>query len=209
MIINTNLANLLGEDIDTDLLANVAALLDDAEEDANPLSRLSTGRRITVNRVAAGLDPNRLSSDIRLRVNNNLGNIGAIVNQTQEFTIGTASRPWGAIYAQNGVIQTSDMNKKRLIKDSDLGLPFVMALKPVSFAWRNSTSTKPVFGFLGQDVEKALGGRGFSGLQKGDAGYSLRYVDFIAPMVKAMQQQQSQIDALKQEIVALKQALSK
>lgn len=208
MIINTNLANLLGDDIDTDVLANVAALLDDAEEDAD---RLSTGNRISVNRTNAGLDPNRLSSGLRINPIDPglLGNIRVIVNQTQEFTIGTASRPWGAIYAQNGVIQTSDMNKKRLIKDSDLGLPFVMALKPVSFAWRNSTSTKPVFGFLGQDVEKALGGRGFSGLQKGDEGYSLRYVDFIAPMVKAMQQQQSQIDALKQEIVALKQALSK
>lgn len=130
-----------------------------------------------------------------------------ITNQqegTQEFNLGTNSRPWGSIYTQNGVIQTSDMNAKRFIRDCDLGLSFVLGLRPVSFTWRNQRSMVPTFGFLGQEVETALKGRGFAGLHQDNGGYSLRYVDFIAPMVKSIQQQQEQIKALKKEISELR-----
>ena len=207
MIINVNSQQLISA-MDTEraeLLSNVATLLAETSDDG----RLSSGDRIIINRNASALG--RLDTGDLLGNVFDPGNLGTIIqyNETQEFSLGTASRPWGAIYAQNGVIQTSDANRKRLIKESNLGLSFVMSLKPVSYAWRNSVSTVPNFGFLGHEVEEALGGRKFGGLNKSDEGYSLRYVDFIAPMVKAMQQQQQQIDSLKREIQLLRDSLSK
>lgn len=208
-IYNTGIATLIGSltEDGLDRISDLDVVAAESEEEVGVRSNAAT--LINNNRVTSGLGVSRLNVGLT-------GVVSAlpdldfdiVVRQTQEYAIGTPSRPWGAIYAQNGVIQTSDMNKKRLIKESELGLSFVMALKPVSFAWRNSGSTTPVFGFLGQDVEKALGGKRFSGLKKGDEGYSLRYVDFIAPMVKAMQQQQQQIEILKKEIATLKLKLS-
>ena len=145
-----------------------------------------------------------------------LGSVGTILpgvitpTSSEEFNLGSPDRPWGAVYSQLGVVQTSDMNAKRFISDSELGLSFVMALRPVSFTWRNESSTTPTFGFLGQQVEEALGGRGFGGLQHNeDIGYSLRYVDFIAPLTKAVQQQQEQIQSLKKELSQLRSMISR
>ena len=54
-------------------------------------------------------------------------------------------------------------------------------------------------GFLAQEVEKAANEAGydFSGVQKPanpDELYSLRYSDFVMPLVKAVQEQQEIID---------------
>jgi trimeric autotransporter adhesin len=59
-------------------------------------------------------------------------------------------------------------------------------------------------GFLAQDVEAAAKASGFNfpGIdapRNSKEVYTLRYVDFIMPMVKAIQQQQVIIDNLKSE----------
>jgi hypothetical protein len=57
-------------------------------------------------------------------------------------------------------------------------------------------------------VEEALNKAGATNngiITKDDAGmYSVRYNDFIAPMVKAIQEQQQLIELLQKEIEALK-----
>ena len=58
------------------------------------------------------------------------------------------------------------------------------------------------FGFLAQDVEQAARESGFEfpgiDVTKNESEvYTLRYVDFIMPMVKSIQEQQMIIDALK------------
>jgi len=143
------------------------------------------------------------------------GSFGAVFNfgngdveQTQEFTLGTPSRPWGAIYAELGVITTSDRDAKRFIKDSTLGLGFIMQLRPVSFSLLSKNNSDATYGFIGQEVETALKGNNFSGLLKSDSGYALRYADFIAPMVKAMQQQQTQIKAMEESLSLLRREIN-
>ena len=64
-------------------------------------------------------------------------------------------------------------------------------------------------GFLAQDVEQAArdAGYDFSGIQKpANPGelYSLRYSDFVMPLVKAVQEQQEIIDAQHDDIEKLK-----
>ena len=68
---------------------------------------------------------------------------------------------------------------------------------------------KRFIGFLAQDVEKAAHAAGFDfpGIdvpQTNTDVYTLRYVDFIMPMVKAMQEQQGMIQAQQQQIAELK-----
>ena len=68
-------------------------------------------------------------------------------------------------------------------------------------------------GFLAQDVEAAAKsiGYNFSGVDvpKNGGLYSLKYSDFVMPMVKAIQEQQQQIEDLKRQNELLIKRLEK
>ncbi len=49
------------------------------------------------------------------------------------YSMGKSGRRWSAIWAANGTIQTSDMRDKRDVAESDLGLDFILALRPISY----------------------------------------------------------------------------
>ncbi len=103
----------------------------------------------------------------------------------------------------------SDLRAKRDIRDLDLGLDFVLALRPVQFRMVQGNGRVDL-GFLGQDVETLLGD-GYNVLGIGgdrERTLSLRYTDFIAPLVKAVQEQQVQIEAQRGEIELLKAKLA-
>ena len=106
----------------------------------------------------------------------------------------------------------SDERAKEDIQDLDLGLDFVMSLRPVSFQLIKGNGRTDM-GFIAQDIETLLGdGYNVLGIgQDKDRTLSLRYTDFIAPMVKAIQQQQAEIQArdhriqqLESDVAALK-----
>jgi hypothetical protein len=111
----------------------------------------------------------------------------------------------------------SDRRGKADIEDIPLGLEFIRALKPVVFTLKNGNGRLDL-GFIAQDIEELIGtdynllGIGAAEERK----LSLRYTDFIAPMVKAIQQQQEIIDSqdallhqLQDEQTALKHRLAK
>ena len=120
------------------------------------------------------------------------------------------------VYATNGTIQTSDQNEKNTIANSDLGLDFVKQLSPKSYKFNGKTRTH--YGLIAQDVETVLSDinkptTDFAGFIKGDISeeqdgsnyrYGLRYTEFISPLIKAIQEQQEQIEALQAEINTLK-----
>ena len=118
----------------------------------------------------------------------------------------------------------SDARFKTNIKDNVAGMSFVMKLRPVTYNVRpkelhriwgtpDSVVNKMDFtdaeketriGFIAQDVEKAAQESGFNfpgiDVPRNDKEvYTLRYVDFIMPMVKGMQEQQQMIDDLKKQ----------
>ncbi len=98
----------------------------------------------------------------------------------------------------------SDIRAKTNIQGLDLGLDFVMALRPVSFTLKQGNGRTDL-GFIAQDVE-TLVGDGYNVLGIGgdkDRTLSLRYTDFIAPMVKAIQEQQATITAQQAAMAAL------
>ena len=98
----------------------------------------------------------------------------------------------------------SDVRLKENIRDLGLGLDFVMQLRPVSFSMKQGNGRTDM-GFLAQDLEALLGDDynvlGIGGDK--DRTLSLRGTDLIAPLVKAVQEQQSQIDELRAQVQAL------
>lgn len=201
----SSLTGSLLDDLNPDVVAAVGALLDAEEESTSTLG--------TVAAPVTAIDPAILGAGNV--VNGPWGNIyivpgsGEEVTQNQEFTLGTASRPWGAIYAELGVIETSDARSKSFVTDSTLGRDFILGLKPVSYTLKKYPSSTASFGFLGQDVEKALKGMPFAGLVKEDGNYALRYTHFIAPLVKCVQQQQAQIDRMAEDLMMLKMEIER
>jgi hypothetical protein len=103
---------------------------------------------------------------------------------------------------------TSDRREKKDIQDISRGLEFIKALRPVEFRM-NKGNDRVDFGFLAQDIETLLGEK-FNILGIGadqNRTLSLRYTDFIAPMVKALQEQQGQIQQQQEIISAMRSEL--
>ncbi len=118
---------------------------------------------------------------------------GATVDASNHVRIGDTNVT--QIGGQVAWSNLSDARAKSDIRDLDLGLDFVLALRPVSFTLKTGDGRTDM-GFLAQDVEAVLGD-GYSVLGIGgdkDRTLSLRYTDLIAPMVKAIQEQQTQIE---------------
>jgi trimeric autotransporter adhesin len=124
---------------------------------------------------------------------------GAIVDASNHVQIGnTIVTQIGGQVAWSNL---SDARHKSSIRDLDLGRDLIMALRPVSYTVDGGDGRTDM-GFLAQDVE-ALVGDGYSVLGVGadpDRTLSLRYTDLIAPLVKAVQEQQAQISAQEQTI---------
>ncbi|NVO19044.1 MAG: tail fiber domain-containing protein [Bacteroidetes bacterium] len=141
---------------------------------------------------------------------------------TSGISCGNSTYKWSAIWSTNGTIQTSDERDKQNIRSLGYGINTVMALKPISFQWKNEQSrmgTGTNLGFVAQDLEKvipdavvhsyvsqeeidkaALAGRG----NIEPDNYGVKYSELIPVLVKAIQDQQSQIEELKKEVETLK-----
>ena len=146
--------------------------------------------------------------------------------------IGTGSYRWGQIYSTSSSISTSDRTLKNTIQSSDLGLDFIKKLNPVSYKFNDGTSGRTHYGLISQDVETVLTSLGKTGVdfggfckdkntrvetkpdengemidvqieEEGDT-YSLRYEEFIGPLVKAIQELTTKIEILEQDNIALR-----
>lgn len=77
--------------------------------------------------------------------------------------LGAPNHKWGALYAQNGAIQTSDRNLKKDIHEiDDKYVDLFMKLLPVSFKFNDGVRTH--IGFISQDVEEAMADVGLTDL---------------------------------------------
>lgn len=139
-------------------------------------------------------------------------NAGLMPCTDNSLKVGCTAHRWNEIFCTNGTINTSDSRSKTSIQNTTLGLDFINALRPVSYKWLegekvniidsngNSTLTvKPGLrkhqGMIAQEVkavmdEQKIDTNDFAGyIYDEDAdSYGLRYTEFIAPMVKAVQE---------------------
>ncbi len=128
----------------------------------------------------------------------------------------------------------SDSRYKRNIKENVQGIEFIMKLRPVTYNLDITGISKKLdegrghemdiyskqavqekeqilfSGFIAQEVEAAAqeSGYDFSGVDKPkneNDFYGLRYAEFVVPLVKAVQEQQQQMNEMKTEIYLLKE----
>ena len=93
------------------------------------------------------------------------------------MTLGSSSARWVQLYADTATISTSDVNKKKDIVNTTLGLDFIKALRPVSYKWKKTDGGKDGVrdhqGFIAQEVKTLLDAQ--SGT---DASSQALWVDF-------------------------------
>jgi hypothetical protein len=145
-------------------------------------------------------------------------------------TLGTSSLCWSNVYAAAGVTSCSDVKYKEKTVRTPLGLNFINALVPVEFEFAKTgkriMKQKGKFhGLIASEVEQALLDVGynpdfFAGIEKtadkdGDIWYGLKYEQLIGPLIKAVQESNSEmikavqklnskIKVLEEEVNALK-----
>lgn len=161
----------------------------------------------------------------------NVGHYGSVSNSVE---IGNFSVGW--IGGQVGWSTYSDKRIKENIKEDVKGLEFIMKLKPVTYnlnihkqhdmvnqgkkindekEWpdKYKIESKRITGFIAQEVEEAAKqiNYDFDGVTKPENPnglYSLRYSEFVVPLVKAMQEQQQMIDKMEQRIKELEKKIA-
>jgi hypothetical protein len=155
----------------------------------------------------------------------NAGNVSSVANRVE---IGNTSVTW--IGGEVGWSTYSDARIKNQVQENVPGLSFIKRLRPVTYHldihkeneiclrgkkqtgdWKEKydLEQKQMTGFIAQEVEHAAQSVGydFSGVEqaKDEVGmYSVRYSEFVVPLVKAIQEQQVMIEQLQKENAALK-----
>ena len=135
------------------------------------------------------------------------------------------------IGGQVGWTTYSDQRVKQNIEHNVPGLSFISLLQPVTYhyniarekellgikndneEWNGKHDIERIrfSGFIAQQVDAAANsiGYNFSGVDKAGNVMGLRYAEFVVPLVKAVQEQQQQIDALKLQNEKLLERLEK
>ena len=152
-----------------------------------------------------------------------------LTNGSQD--LGISSKRWTAVFASTGTINTSDERLKENIKPLNYGLDHILQLKPITFKWKEekeddfvipSDKKETKLGLIAQDVQKVIpdvildkewfvdGENPESGLQEIEAErLGISYSELIPVTVKAIQEQQVEIDELKKKNEQLKQLIKK
>lgn len=140
-------------------------------------------------------------------------------------SLGTSSFRWSVVYAVNGTIQTSDIRQKTDVASSSLGLEFINDLRPVSYRWvsgepieefneigdskivGHKPGKRTHYGLIAQEVKAVLDKHGLDGEAFAGWGLSdkkdpnsiqqISYGEFIAPMIRAIQELKAELDSLK------------
>jgi hypothetical protein len=143
-------------------------------------------------------------------------------------TLGSSAKRWSTVYATNGTINTSDANLKKDITSLNYGLKEILELKPVTFKWKDeyASANQKVpddkkatkIGFLAQDllqvIPEVVQTHSWQITdEKKPAEYlpnknlGVFYSDIIPVAVKAIQEQQTEIELLKKLVEKLDQKI--
>lgn len=181
------------------------------------LSQNNTGS----NNIAIGFGSGNLFTNLNNNVG--IGNDGVYLHgASNQVILGNFSSVFIGGKVNWGIV--SDGRIKKDIQEDVKGLDFISRLRPVTYYISSSammavTGTKPTpdfagkydgdkikySGFIAQEVEQAANASGyeFSGYNtpKNESGlYSIKYAEFVVPLVKAVQEQQAIIEQQQRKI---------
>ncbi|QQR38906.1 DUF2793 domain-containing protein [Devosia rhizoryzae] len=156
-------------------------------------------------RIKVSADGASWTDAIRVDAASSAISIGGVLRPASDNaqSLGSSSARWSAVWSATGTIQTSDRRSKTAIAPTDLGLAFIEALEPVRFHWQEDDG-RTHYGFLAQEVAAAVtscgvrdfGGHVLSDKEDVDSLQALRYDQFIAPLVAAVQELAARLRAL-------------
>jgi hypothetical protein len=147
---------------------------------------------------------------------NNLYSMG----QPVDAALGvTSNRFWKTIYSNTGTINTSDQRLKTDVSVSPLGLDFINNLNPVRYKFIEGGTeivegdivsipgSRTHYGLIAQEVKEVLDAAGvgdFAGwvkmdMSQEDSMQGLRYDQFVAPLIKAVQELTARVKALEEQ----------
>jgi len=141
---------------------------------------------------------------------NNAGNPWNFVNGgDNNLYLGYAGTSRG-VFATNGVYTPiSDINKKKDLEESQIGLNEVMALKPTLYRMSDDDSEgQKELGFIAQEVKEVIPNAYVESGEDEEKFIGLNYNPIVAALVKAMQEQQEQIKSLNEQVEALKSQIN-
>ena len=129
---------------------------------------------------------------------------------TDTYSLGTSGISWSDVYTKNAPVVGSDAREKTDIETSDLGLSFIQLLRPVKYRWiaagclsdegqpQTRPGMRPHYGLLAQEVLAAMGEADFAGYiyNPETDSHGLRYSEFIAPLIKAVQELAARVEKL-------------
>ena len=183
---------------------------------ANAAINLNTGD----NNVALGY--NSLRYKIDGTDNSTFANCAGLgadtkVSGSNQIQLGNSTT---TVYAYGAVQNRSDIRDKSCVRNTILGLDFICALRPVDFKWDyrenyigvdddgSKAGKRYHHGFIAQEVENILAQMkvDFGGYQDhsksgGEDVKSLGYSEFIAPMIKAIQELSGKIAKLEEKFI--------
>ncbi len=128
------------------------------------------------------------------------GSLQPGTDNTQD--LGASSRAWKDVYYEGSITDTSDERYKKNIEECDLGLEFINELKPSKYKKKDDDEKHPTrYGIIAQQVIDVLNKKGnkndFAGIDASDESH-LRadYIQFIAPLIKAVQELSAKVAEL-------------
>jgi hypothetical protein len=123
------------------------------------------------------------------------------------YNLGDSNYRWEAVYAANGTIQTSDIRWKENITELPYGLEQVKQLQPVAFTWKDGSPQDVHYGLVAQEVAEVLP----EVVEAGDdpqGTLGMNYSELVPVLIRAMQEQQVEIDTQAEQIASLEARLS-
>ena len=154
------------------------------------------------NRYAGGMD----TWQVGYRANSSDGNTPDYIDKARILVNGS-----GDLHADGDVIAYSstigsDIKLKKNVKDINYGLKDVLDIRAVEFDWKEKREGKHDIGFIAQEIEKiipevvnevnTIGG----GAKEGDTHKVVDYAKLTSVLIKAVQEQQQQINELKEKL---------
>jgi hypothetical protein len=116
------------------------------------------------------------------------------------YNLGSGSKRWNNIYSSN-LLNVSDARLKKNIANASYGLSAILKMRPVQYNWREGDDRDTKIGFLAQELRQVI-----PEVVVGDETketLAVNYTELIPVLVRAIQQQQEQIEILKKKIVVL------
>lgn len=128
------------------------------------------------------------------------GNVAPGADNT--YSLGKSGLRWTAVWATNGVIQTSDARLKTAIKPLQYGLKQVMEMQPVEYEWKDDSTGEKQIGLIAQEVQKIVPEVVTGNAEKETLG--MNYAELVPVLINAIKEQQGQINKIEQRINNLK-----